>query len=541
MTRLKGFFLDSYNDGPLEVRKKASILIIINFLFIILSVILTAVMAMTGALVVALMTIILLTFCGLCLLLIKRGHFKVAVNMFLGVFFIILFAAIKFDAYINVYETYVISALGMFFLTITCLVGYSVYQPIAATVLNSAAVAVIYFIDVLPSQNGVVGLLDIQNIVTCYVIVLGSGFAGTMMLNLLKQLVKDAEDSRISIENHYSIFDRNVKETLPVFNDIGKKLRASSASSINAIGNLSLDLKRIESSINDLGSTIAEASASNHESLKSVDFLRGTFDQYHATVETTSSSVEQLIANINSISSNTTSQIAAVDELVSSSRSGEEEMDASIESINLIDRSSSDMLEMAQIIMSIAERTNILSMNAAIEAAHAGESGKGFAVVADEIRKLAEETGKNSKNISDRLSENIEAIKETAVMSNRAGDAFRRISDGIRKVSYIFHEVIAGVDEMSNGTDDILSEIAGVVEKSGRAGEAMDELMNINRMNSSKFEGVVKQSESVIRTIEEINVLFRDVEKETAVVDSIGAGNIEQLEIFSEKITRMKS
>ena len=69
--------------------------------------------------VITLMTLALILFCGVCLLLIKRGKFMISVNVFLIVFFLILFAAIKFDAYIDVYETYVISALGLFFLTIT--------------------------------------------------------------------------------------------------------------------------------------------------------------------------------------------------------------------------------------------------------------------------------------------------------------------------------------------------------------------------------------------------------------------------------------
>ncbi len=540
MKRIHRWFLIPYKDSPLEVQKKASILLIINFLFIVLSLVLTAVMAMTGAAVVSLMTLALILFCGVCLLLIKRGKFMISVNVFLIVFFLILFAAIKFDAYIDVYETYVISALGLFFLTITCLVGYSVYHPVAATVLNCAAVAAIYFIDILPSQHGEVGLLDIQNLVTCYVIIIGSGFAGTMVMRLLKDLVRNAESSRTEIAEHFSDFDRGVQETLEIFTETGHNLSDSSSSSMNLIESMSADLHRIEASIKQLGFTIAETSDSNRDSLHSVEFLQNTLEQYHSTVETTSSSVEQLIANINSISSNTASQKAAVDELVSSSRSGEEEIEASIESINTIDRSSSDMLEMAGIILSIADSTNILAMNAAIEAAHAGEAGKGFAVVADEIRKLAEETGKNSRNISERLTENIDAIKATAVASNRAGGTFRHISEGIQQVSSIFREVVTGVEEMSQGTGDILREIAGIVETSGKAGEAMEKLTSVNRMNSGKFSEVVSQSAAVMETIEEINSMFSDIKIEAEKVDSIGRENVNQLGVFRDRMKSIK-
>ena len=122
----------------------------------------------------------------------------------------------------------------------------------------------------------------------------------------------------------------------------------------------------------------------------------------------------------------------------------------------------------------------------------------------------------------------------------RAGGTFRHISEGIQQVSSIFREVVTGVEEMSQGTGDILREIAGIVETSGKAGEAMEKLTSVNRMNSGKFSEVVSQSAAVMETIEEINSMFSDIKIEAEKVDSIGRENVNQLGVFRDRMKSIK-
>jgi methyl-accepting chemotaxis protein len=139
--------------------------------------------------------------------------------------------------------------------------------------------------------------------------------------------------------------------------------------------------------------------------------------------------------------------------------------------IKEIARESESLLEINSVMQSIASQTNLLSMNAAIEAAHAGESGRGFAVVADEIRKLAESSSKQSKTIGGVLKKIKSSIDKITKSTDNVMTRFEAIDGGVKTVAQQEHGILNAMEEQSAGSTQIMQAIAQVNDITGQVKE----------------------------------------------------------------------
>jgi methyl-accepting chemotaxis protein len=147
----------------------------------------------------------------------------------------------------------------------------------------------------------------------------------------------------------------------------------------------------------------------------------------------------------------------------------------------------SQIMGMAGLIQGIASQTNMLAMNAAIEAAHAGEYGRGFAVVAGEIRNLAEASAGSSKEISQRLKEIVNGISELTEESRNSGEAFKAVDTGIHALTGSLREISTGMSELDLGGKQVL--------------DAMNTLSDVSTKVHSRSEGIQKSSGQIGKQI----------------------------------------
>jgi methyl-accepting chemotaxis protein len=250
--------------------------------------------------------------------------------------------------------------------------------------------------------------------------------------------------------------------------------------------------------------------------------------------------IEQTLANLSSVSSIVTQYSGYYDNLKQSSLKGEELLTEVINKINGVYNKSSDLLDTNTMISNIASQTNLLSMNAAIEAAHAGDAGKGFAVVADEIRKLAEDTSEQSRTIEAILTDIVETIKIIAESSENAGENFSGIQQLIETISQLESEVKASLQEQSAGGKQIFSSLEEIKTASA---EVRQESLGMSSSVDNLVAEVDNLSENGNKIRSSINDVFKDNECIKTAVDEVGQfidNNGEMINIVNENVSVFK-
>ena len=207
------------------------------------------------------------------------------------------------------------------------------------------------------------------------------------------------------------------------------------------------------------------------------------------SVSTSSSAVEEMIANINSINSILEHNAESVGLLDGATRKGMTGIENVAELVSKIEENSNGLSEMSSVIQKIASQTNLLAMNAAIEAAHAGNSGRGFAVVADEIRKLAENSGSEARKISDVL-KNVKQLIDATFKDTV--DVQKEFSEVVQLSGTVVEQeqtVRRAISEQNEGGKQLLQAVGSMRELTQTVKERTEKLLtDTNAIKESILE-----------------------------------------------------
>ena len=222
--------------------------------------------------------------------------------------------------------------------------------------------------------------------------------------------------------------------------------------------------------------------------------LNNHVEEQATSVATSSSATEEMIANIQSVTDTLSTNAKNVKELQDASVAGHASLNEVVADIQGISRESESLLEINAVMQNISSQTNLLSMNAAIEAAHAGEAGRGFAVVADEIRKLAESSGKQSKTISGVLKSIKGSIDKITKSTDVVLGKFEAIEDGVKTVTVQEDSILHSMKEQGEGSKQILEAVSTVNEVTHHVREAARRLVETSKESLHKTDDAETQA-----------------------------------------------
>jgi len=217
-------------------------------------------------------------------------------------------------------------------------------------------------------------------------------------------------------------------------------------------------------------------------------------EEQAASVNTSSAATEEMIANIQSVTDTLAKNTQSVRELQEASMAGHASLNDVVADIQEIARESESLLEINAVMQNVASQTNLLSMNASIEAAHAGEAGRGFSVVADEIRKLAESSSKQSKTIKGVLKSIKESIDKITKSTDGVLGRFSAIEDGVKIVARQEDSILHAMEEQGHGSKQILQAVGNVNEATHKVKEAARRMVETSKEKMHKTNDTETQS-----------------------------------------------
>lgn len=319
--------------------------------------------------------------------------------------------------------------------------------------------------------------------------------------------------------------------------DLASNMEQTSASVVE----INASLTSIEKQIDRENENTMEAQAAVKRISTQIELLETELGQQGAMVDHGMDSIGEMVKNLDTITGHVSHLGEFVAKLVEASETGRARLAETLRAIDEVSARSLSLEETNELIADIASRTNVLSLNAAIEAAHAGSSGKGFAVVAGEIRQLAENSTQQSNEIGKSLTEMRQAIDLIVKNALATEHSFGAISAAVQTVSGTESEVRDSLVEQTEGSRQILRLLEDFRGLSKRVHASAVEINVQNAKVRSQMEDLAQSSESVKIGITEITAGTREISAALLNVESLARDNRSAIQAVNQAVAQLRT
>lgn len=383
---------------------------------------------------------------------------------------------------------------------ITGLSAAYVLIVVSGLVINRYATLVFFIINTInvilsPILNGNMTLISRTGVVGGFMI--SCGIVVIYFLSIQNIIIKDSiEEAKRNreISDELENILSNVSKTKNKLDKEQENIFNKLSEMDSIISNYSDKVIELSKITTGLKQNVDHSQTNLKDFVESVDVISGKINEQSALVNQNAQSNEEMFSSIQSITENLKTADSINSELSNIATDGKQSIEEVVNLMNGLQEYQKQMTEIIKTINSIASKTNLLAMNASIEAAHAGDSGAGFAVVAEEIRKLADESGIHTKNISDIIKNMNEQINRSTNSVQNVGKLLFNIVEDVNKSSPLISEISNAMNEQTITNRELLKSTKELVE--------ITEIIN-NKANDER-----KVSYNYTKTFDELKEYF---------------------------------
>ena len=347
-------------------------------------------------------------------------------------------------------------------------------------------------------------------------------------------MVNGRDECGVVLQNVNRFFDNtkqllkgvndNVQSTVEMGNEIGANMEETASSVQQIVGNIN----SVKTNMDTQNSVIGTTTEATKDIIDSISSLNKSIENQSAGVEESSAAVRQMVANIQSVTNIVNKNTDLVKELSEESSTGLVAVKEAVAIADKVTEESTALLEATKVIQNVASQTNVLAMNAAIEAAHAGAYGRGFSVIAEEIRKLSEVSNAKSKIITQSLKSLSSEIKLVGESTKTVEEQFNRIYEKKTQVDQQEGYVMSAMQEQAAGSKQIIEAMKDIDEstiivregakKMATGGQIVEQQMN-NLQQSTRIinDSMTEMSQgtthimSAIKNVNKTSSLNKDI------------------------------
>nr|MBP3282177.1 methyl-accepting chemotaxis protein [Treponema sp.]MBP3283844.1 methyl-accepting chemotaxis protein [Treponema sp.] len=325
-------------------------------------------------------------------------------------------------------------------------------------------------------------------------------------------------------EKLQSIIER-IKDSNVALGQAGNELDYSTHDTASAITQIIANIESMNRQIAGQSRSVGQTAGAVNEIATSISSLEGMIQNQSSGVSQASAAVEQMIGNISSVGRSMEKMADSFASLHANAKAGFEKQGSVNEKIQMIEEQSRTLEEANKTIASIASQTNMLAMNAAIEAAHAGAAGRGFSVVADEIRKLSETSSQQSKTINSQLKEIRHSISDVVAASTESSGILSSVSEQIAETDQLVRQMKSAMEEQSEGSRQITDALRSMNDSTDEVRTASREMAEGNKMILREVKILQDSTQAMLGSMDEMSIGAEKINETGEYLKSI-SGNL---------------